>query len=77
MGGFDAGWDMSAGNFTYANVSTATTQNGRGSLNLVIRKTVGRNSRSFAPDSWVVQRKLAHNDRLKLDIANQASSFTW
>lgn len=77
IGGFDAGWDMSSGTSTDATVSTATTQSGRGSLSLVTRKTMGRNSKNLNPATWVVAKKLAHNNRLRMDSARQFSTFDW
>ena len=77
ISGFNAGWDMSSGILTNATVSTATTQSGRGSLSLVTRKTMGRNSNNMNPDTWVVAKKLAHNNRLRMDSARQFSNFTW
>lgn len=77
VSGFNAGWDMSSGTLTDATVSTATTQDGRGSLSLVTRKTMGRSSNNINPATWVAARKLAHFNRLRLDIASQFSSFTW
>lgn len=77
VSGFNALWDMSSGTLTNATVTAATTQSGRGSLSLVTRKTMGPSSKNLNPDSWVAAKKLAHDDRLRMDIASQFSSFTW
>lgn len=77
--GFDtAAWDMKTGIITSATVSTATSTSGVGAgLNWIIRKTIGRSSANLDPSSWTVERRLAHRDTAKLDIAREYSEFTW
>ena len=76
VAGFDASWAMSPGIQTKASVSAVTSNNGTG-LSLIIRKTTGLSSNNLNPDSWVVEKKLAQNDSLKLDVASQFFTFFW
>lgn len=74
---FVTNWNLTGGSPVDAMVSTATTQENHGGLSLVIRKTLGRNSKILNPDSWVIAQKLSHNDKLRLDIAREFSTFEW
>jgi hypothetical protein len=77
ISGFDTGWDMSSGKNTYAIVSAVTTNSGT-SLNLLTRKTIGRDyTANLDSDSWVVVKKLAHKDTLEADFAYEYSQFNW
>jgi hypothetical protein len=76
ISGFNPTWNMISATQTHATVSAATSNNGTG-LSLIIRKTMGRSSNNLDESTWVVPKKLAQNDSLKLDIANQTSTFSW
>ena len=76
VSGFNTAWDMSSGTLTHATVSAGTSNGGTG-LRLIVRKTMGRSSINLNPDTWVVAKKLAQSDSLKLDIASKNFDFTW